>query len=359
VQSPNWNKRQGDRQIFAHRTSYVFYLGVRRKILNDVHYHFVGNAGTGDDLNEIRSLKWEDGIVACERHTWVWPLYCQLKMQGWPVSFSYELREGAVNIIHGEVARWQLKASDFIQYFIIGIRADFRPFPYGQFEIVQNKKTYGRRRIYIPLYSQPGLIARDPARGKKVENVCISGILQNSIDHSQLMLDLKKMGCQFVFKGVGKWQELHDVDILIGIRSFDKRPYYSKPPTKLFNAWHAGIPFIGGYDSAYEQVGVPGENYLRVSSYNELIATILELKNNKRLFQQLVDNGHKIATSYTPESITNMWTHFLDSQVCPAFVKWSVERRKPIASRAKALAFELYEQKLRRYDRCSTWGGLK
>lgn len=133
---------------------------------NKFHYHFVGNASSGDDLDEIRALKWEEGKVACTRHTWVWTLYCQLKMKGWPVSFSYELLEGAVNIIHGEIARWQLKAYDLIRYFVIGIRADFRPFPYGQFEIVQNKKTCAGRRIFMPLYPQPGLVMRDPTRGR-------------------------------------------------------------------------------------------------------------------------------------------------------------------------------------------------
>ena len=72
--------------------------------------------------------------------------------------------------------------------------------------------------------------------------------------------------------------------------------------------------------------------------------------------RQLVDYGRVAATSYTPESITDMWIHFLRKEVCPAFIKWSDERRKTIASRVKALAFELLEEKSRRYDRYSTWG---
>lgn len=183
--------------------------------------------------------------------------------------------------------------------------------------------------------------------------------MQNNIDPSRLVQDGENLGCRFVFKGEGQWQDMHDIDVLLGIRSFSKKRYDSKPPTKLFNAWHSGIPFIGGYDSAYVQVGVPGDNYLRVSSYDELIAAILELKNNIHLYRQLVENGRVAATAYTPESITDMWIHFLEKEVWPAFIKWSDGRRRPVTSRVKALLFELFEQKIRGYGRYSTWGGLK
>ncbi|MFT5701682.1 MAG: hypothetical protein ACI8ZB_004583 [Desulforhopalus sp.] len=324
---------------------------------NKVHYHLVGNKASGDAIDEARALRWDEGSFACERHAWVWPLYYQLKMRGVPISFSYELQESAVNIIHGEVARWQLKKTDFINYFIVGIRADFRPFPYGQFEIVQNKKTCGGRRFYMPHYPQPGLIPRDPGRGEDVLNICFAGAVQNSIDSFQLEQDLDKIGCRFVFRGGGQWQDMHDIDILLGIRSFSKKTYNSKPPAKLFNAWHAGIPFIGGYDSAYEQVGVPDEDFLRVESYDELIAAILELKGNRLLYRQLVNKGRVTAASYTPQSITDMWIHFLEEEVCPVFIKWYENRRPALPFKIKALAFELFEQKIRRYGHFSTWGG--
>ncbi len=325
----------------------------------EIHYHFVGNAATGDDLQEIRSLKWDEGIVACTRHTWVWPLYCQLKMRGWPVSFSYELKEGAVNIIHGEVARWQLKASDINRYFIVGVRADFRPFPYGHYEIVQNKRYAGGRRIYMPLFSQPGLIARDPGRGEQVVNICIAGRLQNSIEFSRLQKDLQNIGCRFVFKGEGEWQDMCDVDVLLGIRSFSKRPYHSKPPTKLLNAWHAGIPFLGGYDSAYTQVGEPGKNYFQVSSYEELIGVVRLLQEDKSLYQMIVENGQSAAFAYTTGKITEMWEHFLETKVCPDFIKWRDGRDLRVVPKIKSLVFELFEQKIRGYGRYCTWSGVK
>ncbi len=289
--------------------------------MNNSRIHFIANPATGDDLDVLRTLAWEEGTVACTRHTWVWALYCQLKLRGIGVSISYEFETEAINVVHCQTARGLLKASDFRKYFIVGIRADFRPFPYGQFEIVQNRHSESARCIYIPLYPQPGLLERDPRRGEVV-NVCFSGRPQNSIDYTKLKDDLKKIGCRFVFKGVGRWHEMFDVDILLGIRSLSKRPYHSKPATKLFNAWLAGIPFIGGYDSAFSQVGVPGENYIRVSSYEELINSIRDLVKNPALYKKLQQNGKVAGAGYTSERITDLWVELLEGKIFPAYQQW-------------------------------------
>lgn len=288
--------------------------------MQDIKVHFIANPAVSDDLGALRSLAWEDGTIACTMHSWVWPVYCRMKMRGGNVSIGYALEADAVNFIHGQNARKLLSSNDFRKYYIIGVRADFRPFPYGKFEIVQNKHTAGRHRIYMPHLPQPGLVVRDADR--EVVNVCFSGRVQNSIDIGRLEGDLQKMGCQVVFKGVGKWHEMSDVDILLGIRSFSKDSHDTKPPTKLINAWLAGIPFIGGYDSAFDQVGTSGENYLRVSSFEELVDSIETLTTNESLYQQLVDKGKKAGEAYTVDKTSDLWVRFFEEQVTPSFELW-------------------------------------
>ena len=323
--------------------------------MNRLIYHFVGNRGTDDDLEELRSLSWEQGIVACTRHAWVWAIYCRLKKKGLPVSFSYEPVEGAINFIHGEVARFQLTKRDLKTHSIVGIRADFRPFPYGQFEIVQNKQAIAGRRIFMPHFSQPGLLSRERTRNE-LKNVCFSGREINFINMEQLSMDLREMGCKYVFKGPGEWQDMRDIDLLLGIRSFSKKAYNSKPPTKLFNAWLAGIPFVGGYDSAYLQVGKPDENYLRVSSYAELMQSIDRLRGDPVFYKRLVEAGAMAAQAYTPEKITDQWINVLETLIVPDFVKW---RQGDVGMRVlaeiRANLFELIEQRLRNYSRADSW----
>jgi hypothetical protein len=290
--------------------------------VKQIKIHFVGNFTSNDGVDLIRGLGWDEGTLACTRHCWVWAIYCRLKMRGFPVSFSYGLEPDAINVVHGTIAHQLLQSSDLKDCYIVGIRADFRPFPYGQLEIVQNKHSAGGRRIYMPHFPQPGLLARASDR-KGVVNVCFSGRMQNSgIDPDQFSRDLEAMGCHFVFKGEGQWQEMQDVDLLVGIRSLSKEPHHSKPPSKLFNAWLAGIPFIGGYDSAYEQVGTPAENYLRVATYEELLESIKRLKNDPALYQRLVAAGKKAGESYTPDKTTDRWIDFFETQVAPEYAKW-------------------------------------
>ena len=257
----------------------------------DQRIHFVGNRCADDNLEVLCSLPWEKGTVACLHQTWVWPLFCHLRDRGAPVSFSYEPMPDHINMIHGEIARYQLKGRDPGRFFFVGIRADFKPFPYGNFEIVQNLRTEGKKRKYVPLYSQPGLNPRDVSR-TSIENICFSGQLENlGVDLTRLEKDLRNIGCRFVHKSVGQWQNMQDVDVLIGVRSLDKKTYDDKPPSKLFNAWLGNIPFIGGYDSAFSQVGTPGKDYIRVSTYSELLAEIEQLKYDDVYYRKLVESG--------------------------------------------------------------------
>lgn len=287
----------------------------------NINFHFIANAASKEDLNCLRAMTWEEGVGACVTHTWTWPAYCRLRMHGMNVTFGYELKRNAINFVHGQVARRQLSATDFRTHFIVGIRADFRPFSYGHFEIVQNMKTAGARRIYMPLFPQAGLIARDRNR-RIVKNVCYVGQPENSISTGKLVLELERIGCRLITKGMSDWHDLSDVDVLLGIRSFTKKTYDNKPPTKMFNAWLSGIPFIGGGDSAYEQVGEPGLNYFKVSDMEELIDSIRVLKEDAQLYERVVEEGRIAGAHYGAEQIAESWKLFMEEQVAPAYRLW-------------------------------------
>lgn len=322
----------------------------------DYKLNFVGNAGSGDDLEMLRNFTWEEGTTACMMHAWVWPVYCRLRDLGLNASFDYALRPDAINFIHGEVARYQLTANQISTHFIVGIRADFRPFPYAHVEVVQNKLSESRTAFYMPHLPQPGLRPRDPAR-TEVANVCFCGQLENlGAKARRLERDMEKLGCRFVFKQVGEWQNMEDVDVLLGFRALSKNGFDTKPPTKLFNAWLAGIPFIGGYDSAYTQVGAPGENYIRVSNHKDLMHEIQRLKNDASYYRKFVDAGESASSSYTASQIAERWVAFLQDEVAPRFVGWQKGHQADrFRSKVKATAFTVWEQVLRNYRRANEW----
>jgi hypothetical protein len=138
----------------------------------------------------------------------------------------------------------------------------------------------------------------------------------------EFTVELEKRGLTFNMLGPGNWSDLSQIDVLVGIRSFGRRRYNHKPPTKLYNAWHAGIPFVGGFDSAYIQVGEVGVNFLRVSTPREFLQAVDKLTGDRLFYDQMVHAGRKEAKLYTRERIALNWIEFLEEIVIPRYRVW-------------------------------------
>lgn len=137
---------------------------------------------------------------------------------------------------------------------------------------------------------------------------------------------LKKYNYEFKLLTKDNWNDLSKIDVLIGIRDFNKRTYDHKPPSKLINAWQANIPFIGGYDSAYEQVGNNGINYFKVNSFKEVVEILILLKNNRGIYKSIVDEGKKKAIIYSRDKIIERWCYILLHEVVPIYESWKTKQ---------------------------------
>jgi hypothetical protein len=122
----------------------------------------------------------------------------------------------------------------------------------------------------------------------------------------------RELNVEFVHKNKHNWNDFSDVDVVLGLRDFGKGRYEGKPPTKLINAWLAGVPFIGGLDSSYVQVGAPGYNYIQVESPNELRAAIEKLKTYPDLYENLVRRGTEASQAYVPDKVADHWIDLID-----------------------------------------------
>jgi len=299
------------------------------------------------ELTRLRELAWDQGRVECKAHMWVWPAYCALKhtISNVNVELSVAPRPDAVNFIAANGLR---KVHGFHpgRFFTVALRADGRPFPYAHFEVVQNRHSEGANRIYIPHLPQPGLVPRDRSRSR-VTRVAFAGESGNLFRNIAELIPLfRDIGLDFALKGPGDWHDLSDVDLLLGIRSLDRQRHHSKPPTKLFNAWHADIPFIAGFDSAYEQCGLPGHDYVRVSNLSELKLAIQRLANDQDLYRSIVENGKVSRARYTVEIIGHTWAEVIDQAILPAYWRWrSGFAGTRIADLGRRGAFRVLESK--------------
>jgi hypothetical protein len=262
------------------------------------------------------------GLIVHARLEWLLQAYLVLKQRNnLSVICSNGFVPGCINIIHS-LDLINLKGSS--KDFIVCIKGDFPWRRWAHYHIVQNQNELAQNCSYLPLWLQPGLVKRNSER-KGVLRVAYAGQTWNGnlAGTAQTWATLfQPHGIEFVTLPTGACHDLSDIDILIGIRSFDTNPYNSKPPSKLINAWHAHIPFIGGHDSAFKQVGTPGKDYLLAKTPNEVLQAVLTLRDNPHLYQSLVNNGIKKSRKFTTESIGADWEKVLQATIATRYEIW-------------------------------------
>ncbi|MBM3856886.1 MAG: glycosyltransferase family 1 protein [Verrucomicrobia bacterium] len=212
--------------------------------------------------------------------------------------------------------------------FLVDVAADRPPHPGAQLHVVENKMQARLlpHAIFIPHWPQRGLIPRSPSRGLRFENVVFFGEPKNlapelrSEEWRQRLAE--ELGVSFYLQGNMGWHDYSQVDAVIAIRSFSPSRYLNKPATKLYNAWHAGVPFIGGSDSAYAADGRPGIDYLVATSREEVFSHLRELKENPALRSSLVQEGSRSAKNFTQEVILQHWKKLIQETIPKNIATW-------------------------------------
>jgi hypothetical protein len=207
--------------------------------------------------------------------------------------------------------------------FLVDVVADASPHPGAHFYIVQNQVQAKRlpNAHFIPHWPQSRLIGRNPERGKRFENIVFFGERENLA--KELTSETwrqrlqQELGLTFKIEVPQRWYDYRDVDCAIGIRDFSRLPHLHKPATKLYNAWLAGVPFIGGSDVAFSSDGHPGKDYLMAPSLEELFRQLRRLKENESLRLRLVHNGFYSVREFTKEATCERWKKLIE-EILPA-----------------------------------------
>src|SRR5690606_12799758 len=135
-------------------------------------------------------------------------------------------------------------------------------------------------------------LPRDPQRGDRFETLGFFGDETNlapELRDPAWRAQLENLGVRLEVFHADRWHDYREVDGVVAIRGFGPSPYLHKPATKLYNAWLAGVPFIGGRDSAYAGDGTVGKNFLQAATPDELLQQVCRLKENPDLTRALVE----------------------------------------------------------------------
>lgn len=183
--------------------------------------------------------------------------------------------------------------------FIAAVVADFLPHPGAQLQIVQNA-AHARRlpgSVFMPHWPQPNLVTRDPLRGERFETAAFFGDPSNLppelADPGFASLLRSETGVRFEIRGSDRWHDYSDIDLVFAIRDFSPARHLHKPATKLYNAWLAGTPVIGGGDSAFAAEAQAGSDFLKAGTACECIRLVKQLRDNPSLRNSIVKSGQK------------------------------------------------------------------
>ena len=291
--------------------------------MKSVPFNFV-IACSDQTLSDYKSLDPEKDANVFTNGNFCWCLRSYLilsKRNKLNVQCSNHLINGAINLVHSDQLL-QLKGN--ADQFIVCVRADYPKRRWAHYHIVQNKRQILSNTSFIPHWLQPGLIKRDLSR-HDVLKVAYSGQLFNG-NFAGSEEAWRKLfapyGIEFVTLTAGAWHDLSNVDVLIALRSFDSKPHNTKPPSKLFSAWHSQIPLVAGYDSAFLQVVSPGKEYLLAKTPEEVVNCVLQLKNDPTLYKTIVENGLKKTLLYNETTIAETWENVLINPIMNRYQQW-------------------------------------
>lgn len=256
----------------------------------------------------------QSGKAACVQ-CWIYLSFARLLRSGLRVDLVHDFpAEGVVVALTGNIPPG-FRVPDNI--FLIGVAADGTPHPSAHFHVLQNPVHARRlpRSTYIPGWSQPGLIPRDPDRGDRFENLVFFGDAPNLAaelrDPAFAEVVKARFGITFAIAGSERWHDYSDVDCVLAIRKFGPDRFLRKPATKLYNAWMAGVPCLGGNDSAFAADGRPGTDYIRCESINGVMKALDQLKNGREFRGRIVQAGRESARRFSDEAIACRWKIFL------------------------------------------------
>ena len=270
---------------------------------------------------DIQSSFAENGDLCWTVQTW-----CRLRDLGVSgIEIATEPAEGRINLAKAKTL--SRRGSD-ASLFQVSIQADYPRVLWAQFHVQQNADQLCEDSALQYLWPQAGIVPRDENRGG-VKRVGFLGKLDGNLASSaeEWTRLLAERGLEFAARDPDRWHDFSDIDIAIGLRSFGTSRHSRKPANKLVNAWIAGVPFVGGNDSAFNQVGMAGFDHLVAHSSEEALSQIDRLRSDPALYDAMVEAGRQKARLFSIERLAAQWVAMIEGPIAARYREW--EAHKP------------------------------
>lgn len=269
--------------------------------------------------------------------SWTLQTYLYLKADRFPCDLTHTLPDEGIVVAHRDFLPTNLKPGpNLLLACILADREEpgfIGRHPYAQVHLVQNRRDPMVVRFfslwrghYMPQWSQPGLIPRDSARGDRFESAAFFGYehnlareLQGNAWHSAL----QEIGLTWWVAPRERWHDYSNVDVVVAVRSFaNARSYVYKLPSKLHNAWCAGVPALLGCESAYQASRQTPLDYIEIGSPAEAISALRRLRDDANLRRDMKENGRRRAAEIGPQGVVQLWRNLLCNELVTTYERW-------------------------------------
>ena len=258
-----------------------------------------------------------------------------LEARGFAVRLSDHAVPGTLCVVHRDDANDFLGGAE--RSFLVVVRADRAPVAACDFAIAQNNVALRENERFIPLWPQPGLRARDASRGTSVHRMVYQGRIStapkwffNPVFHGELA----RRNISFEVR-TRNWEDYGDADIALAAREDVASLLATKPATKIYNSWHAGVPVLAKPEPAYVELIRSPYDFLEVNCADEVIYALDYLRESPVMYAAMVENGRKRARQFSVDAIQARWLELFDRELVPAFER---SRAQPGARRLWFLA---------------------
>lgn len=281
-------------------------------------------------------------FVTGER-AWVLQTFLRLRAAGLDVHLVDRLPERGIAIFSSKQRRLLLSLQRNLRTraLLVGIREDVRRAPFANFELVQNpsqeKDGYS---ILVPLWPQPGLLPRDPARGTRIESITYKGFIRNlhpsftSLEWQQFLTSrslqwtcdaVNYAGSSSSHDGIA-WNNFRETDLILAVRPENKAGHPHKPATKLYNAWMAGTPALLGPEIAYRALRRSPLDYIEVTNWRDAAAAVDSLLGDPHRYRAMIEHGLSRAQEFSVAAMTQHWRTIVEDTL-PVIAKRRMHRQ--------------------------------
>jgi len=203
------------------------------------------------------------------------------------------------------------------------VRAD-RPAVHAcDLAIAQNPLGLRRNERFLPLWPQPGLRPRHAGRGVRLECLAYMGRIGRAPEwfvDAEFLRALRRRGVRFEIRSRG-WGDYSTVDAVLATREDSPRMLSTKPATKLYNGWLAGVPVLASAEPAYSDLRCGPLDLFEVSGPLDVLRAVDTLQADPCLYRAMVRNGFARGAAFEVEATRARWLDLIEREVVPSFLR--------------------------------------